>query len=348
MQVHWPKKRPNCNLYAAIDVNPTAVIQAKGGIGDVIWHLPFLRAIAAVSPSRKVTLLAPPSTFGKELLAVEPTVAETIYFEHGGSELMRGVNLIRLAALLRQRRFRTLWIFDRTIRPAIAGCLAGIPERIGLGLGPQRFFITNSGIADSHYYDHPIEWLRSLMEVMKVPLPTTEPALPVPAAALEAIGKKFCAYPRPWCVVGIGAKDPARDWPDAKWLEFLCGLRGLAAGTVFLIGGAANVPRAQRLIAETAGAAAVNACDLRLAEAIALLDCADLFVGTDSGPMNLAAGVGTPAFAMFSINPVLTYSKFIHAIVPVGGIAPDGMARIAPVAVLERIKPHLASRKPSK
>ena len=68
----------------------TAVIQVKPGIGDVIWHLPFIRAIAAVAPGGKVTFLAPPSSHAEELLAAEPAVAETLYFEHAGSELQRG------------------------------------------------------------------------------------------------------------------------------------------------------------------------------------------------------------------------------------------------------------------
>jgi hypothetical protein len=44
---------------------------------------------------------------------------------------------------------------------------------------------------------------------------------------------------------------------------------------------------------------------------------------------------------------VLTYSKFIRAIVPKGGPAPGGMARIAPAQVLERVAPYLARRKVS-
>ena len=68
-------------------MTPSAVIQVKRGIGDVIWHLPFVRAIAAVAPGQKVTFLAPPSSGAKELLAAEPGVAEVRYFEHAGSEL---------------------------------------------------------------------------------------------------------------------------------------------------------------------------------------------------------------------------------------------------------------------
>jgi hypothetical protein len=199
----------------------TAVIQAKRGIGDVVWHLPFVRAIASVSPGGQVTFMAPPSSRAKDLLAAEPSVLQTIYFEHAGSELRRGVNLVRLARLLRRGRFRTVWILDRTLRPAIAAMLARIPERIGLGLGRQSLFITNSGIGQSHFHDHPIDWLRALMAEMKVPLPSTEPALNVPKNILAAVDARFHICPRPWIVLGLGASHPNREWPQEHWVDLL-------------------------------------------------------------------------------------------------------------------------------
>ena len=69
---------------------------------------------------------------------------------------------------------------------------------------------------------------------------------------------------------------------------------------------------------------------------------ADLFVGPNSGPMNIAAAVGTPAFGFFATNKVLTYSRHIHAILPDDGrLAPDGMTRLSPHRVIERIGPYL-------
>ena len=115
----------------------TAVIQVKPGIGDVIWHLPFVRAIAAAAPDGQVTFFAPPTSAARDLLAAEPRVAATVYFQRAASEWQRGINLVRLVALLRRHHLQSLWILDRTIRPALAAALAGIPERIGLGLGPQ-------------------------------------------------------------------------------------------------------------------------------------------------------------------------------------------------------------------
>ena len=259
--------------------------------------------------------------------------------------MRRGINLVRLVALLRRNRFRTLWILDRTIRPALAAFLAGIPERIGVGLTAQRWFITNSGIAQSRFHDFPIDWLVTLLADLQVPLPTTEPNLRVPSDTLALIGKKFSACPRPWIVLGLGGSHPDKDWPNKHWTEFLAALRGLTSGTVFLIGGAAHIGRAQNLIACTAGASAINACDLRLAEAAALLHHADLFIGTDSGPLNLAAATRTAAFGLFGATPVLKYSKFIHPIVPDGGPTPRGMQRIFPTQVLEQVRPYLSLRK---
>jgi heptosyltransferase-2 len=292
-----------------------------------------------------VTFLAPPSSGARELLAAEPCIAETLYFEHSGSELRRGLNLFRLVNVLRQRRFRTVWILDRTTRPALAALLAGIPERIGVGLTRQRWLITNRGISQSHWHDFPIDWLVTLLRQMNVPLPTLEPHLRLPREPLAAIAARFGGRKRPWTVVGLGASHPDKDWPQASWAEFVAGLRRRALGTVFLLGGDETTARADDLIARSTGADAVNACGLRLAEAAALLQQADLFVGTDSGPMNIAAATGTDAYALFGATKVLTYSKFIHPIVPNGGPSADGMARITPADVLAQIGPRLSNCK---
>ena len=111
--------------------------------------------------------------------------------------------------------------------------LAGIPGRIGLGLGPQRFFITNPGIDQSHFHDQPIDWLIALMAAMNVPLPTTEPDLPVPAATLAAIGERYKSHLRPWIVLGMGGSHPDKDWSDICWLEFLADLRRRCAERSF-------------------------------------------------------------------------------------------------------------------
>jgi heptosyltransferase-2 len=322
-----------------------AVLQAKPGFGDVIWHLPFVRAIAARSPGGKVTFLAPPRSGAAELLAAEPSIVEVLYFEHHGSELRRGINQIRLATLLHRKRFDVIWILDRTLRPAIAAVLAGIPQRIGVGLGPQRLFITNSGIDRMHFHDHPIDWLRTLMVAMNVPLATVQPELRVPGNTLAKVEAKFGSCARPWIVLGLGTH-PDKDWPTPHCVVFLAGLRQRVPGTAFLIGGQANVTRAAEIASRSSDSWVRNACDLSIGEAAALLHQSDLFIGPDSGPMNIAAATATEAFGLFGTTPVFNNSRFIHPIVPEGGPAPGGMSRIPPALVLATIEPYLVGLSP--
>jgi heptosyltransferase II len=326
-------------------VTPTVVIQSKQGIGDVVWHLPYVRAIAAASPGGKVIFLALPSTYAQELLEAEPCIARTVYFESRGAELKRVLHQVRLVAALRKLHCSTAWFLDVTVRPALAALFAGIPNRIGVGIGPQRWFITNRGVdAAAHRDDpYPFKWLDALMAQMNLPVATSEPNLQLPAAPIEAVRGKFAPHARPWVVLGLGGSHPLKQWPAATWVEFVGVLRRRFAGTVFLIGGQTQTPQAVDLMTRTSGAPVVDATALSLIEAAALLREADLFVGPDSGPMNLAAAVGTPAFAMFGATRVLTYSKFIHPILPDDGGAPTlhGMARISAGNVLSRIAPYL-------
>jgi hypothetical protein len=90
------------------------------------------------------------------------------------------------------------------------------PLRSGLGLGTQSAFITNDGIGQDHFHDHPIDWLRALMAAMNVPLSSTEPDLPMPTTVLSSVGEKFAPFARPWIAIGIGASHPDKQWQDAR------------------------------------------------------------------------------------------------------------------------------------
>ena len=329
---------------ARINVTSTVVIQVKRGIGDVIWHLPFIRAIAAATPEHAITFLTPPSSMGAELLQAENCVARTLYFEHGGSEIARAFQLARLTQMLRKLNPQTVWILDKTIRPALAALLASVPQRIGMGLGRQELLITNPGLDDKYRHEYPIECLTALLADIGVPLATTEPNLALPANVVCAVGTRFEGQRRPWIVIGLGASLPEKDWSRSQWIAFVDDLRRLTRGTAFMIGGPANALLADELTGKTSGTTMINACNLSLIDSAALMKHADLFVGPNSGPMNIAAAVGTPAFGFFATNKVLTYSRYIHAILPDDGrIAPDGMQRLSPQRVIERIGPYLDS-----
>jgi heptosyltransferase-2 len=317
-----------------------AVIQAKPGIGDTIWHLPFIRAIAAIAPSAQVTFLAPRTSMARELLAAEPSVSEVLYFVHDGGEIARSIHLFQLARLLRSRRFQRIYILDRTTRPAFAACVARIPERIGVGWGMQRLWITNHGIDNHHFHEHPIAWLNALFKSEKINLDSLDYDLVIPNQAVSSIKSRFGSPAGPWIVLGLGASHPSKDWPDAHWVEFLRRLSQLSRSTIFLIGGLSWHSRADRLIAKS-GAAAINACDLPIMSSAALIRKSQIFVGPDSGPLNIAAAVGTRAYGIFGPTPSLTYSRHIQEIRAREDLSRTPMIEVMPDRVLSVVLPAL-------
>jgi len=325
-------------------VTTTAVIQTKTGIGDAIWHLPFIRAIAAATKEGSVAFMAPPSSHASELFVAEPAIARVIYFENQGSELTRGLQLWRLFRLLRAAKFETVWILDRSVRPAFAAFCAGVPHRIGLGLGSQKLYITNRGIDPALRRAWVTTWLVELMKAMAVPFAGTEPQLRLPADIVARIGARFAQLPHPWIAAAFGGSHPSKEWPVEYWRTFLTELRAHTMGSVFLIGGPNCVAQADDMVARTVGPAPmINACALSLIEVAALLSQTDLFIGHDSGPLNIAAAVGIPAYGLFGSTHVLDYSRHIRPILPDDGrpYSPDGMRRISPGAAFAAIAAEL-------
>jgi heptosyltransferase-2 len=113
-------------------------------------------------------------------------------------------------------------------------------------------------------------------------------------------------------VAGLGASHPSKDWPDYHWHTLLQRLRVTGNPSVFLIGGPKWQARAEDL--RRNDPALINACDLPIMAAAALLRRATLFVGPDSGPLNLAAAAGTRAVGIFGLTPSLNYSALIRVV----------------------------------
>jgi heptosyltransferase-2 len=107
------------------------------------------------------------------------------------------------------------------------------------------------------------------------------------------------------------------------------------------VGGPAERSLADEIAARIGGLAEIMpALGWTLGELAALCAEAVFYVGNDTGAMNLAAAVGTPTFGLFGAVPPIRHASRIVPILPADGRVnkQDGMARIAPNAVLSVIK----------
>src|SRR5262249_47988524 len=107
--------------------------------------------------------------------------------------------------------------------------------------------------------------------------------------------------PRPFIAASLGAKIDAKDWTEPNWAECLrqIALRRSGVGLV-LLGSSDEYARSDRCLKSWPGPR-LNLCGHTGPRAsAAVLKHASLFIGHDSGPMHLAATVGTPCLVIFS------------------------------------------------
>jgi len=106
---------------------------------------------------------------------------------------------------------------------------------------------------------------------------------------------------RRFLVAGIGTKMQSKDWGAEKWQALIrqMAVRFPDYGLVFV--GAKDDSELSDQVAQGWQAETLNLCGrLSPRETAAMLRHAELFLGADSGPMHLAASVGTPCANVFS------------------------------------------------
>jgi len=117
--------------------------------------------------------------------------------------------------------------------------------------------------------------------------------------AIRALGP--LADGRPLLMASMGAKVDVKDWGDVNWSALLARLgTQLPEWGLVMLGTADEGRRSEALLPNWPGIRANLCGQLSVRESAATLSHARVYVGHDSGPMHLAAAVGTPCVAVFS------------------------------------------------
>jgi heptosyltransferase-3 len=122
-------------------------------------------------------------------------------------------------------------------------------------------------------------------------------------AATAAVGMKALGWPV--IAVSVGTKVQAKDWGKENWRALLGRFAERYSGYAMLLLGASEEFETSEFAAADwrakGGGPVVNLCGkLTPRESGAAMMQAKIFLGHDSGPMHLAAAVGTPCVAVFS------------------------------------------------
>jgi heptosyltransferase-2 len=100
-----------------------------------------------------------------------------------------------------------------------------------------------------------------------------------------------------------GSGSERKNWPEAKWAEFLGQLLARSERDLTLVGGEAEGNRLERLARALPAARVQLARSLPLTELAGVLSSCAAFVGHDSGISHLAAALGLPCLLLWGDTP---------------------------------------------
>jgi len=266
------------------------LVVAPNWLGDTVLSLPFLRALARSAPEDRLVVLA------------RPGPAAIFRAEGSAGEVRTSSGLIRDAFALARQGFGEAWLLPNSFRSALVPYLAGIPERIGYATDRRGPLLTRSLPAPPRT-EHQLRDYDALLRSRGIEPDRQPPRLPIPDRAAEraqqALERAGLSRTGSLVLLAPGAAFGwTKRWPAERFGSLADRLaeRGLACALV--------VGPDERTLGEEVRSAArrkppLLGADLDPVDLAALLARARLLVGNDSGPMHLAAAVGTPVVALF-------------------------------------------------
>jgi heptosyltransferase-2 len=268
---------------------------------------PMLHRLQQRHSGARIDVLAPPWT--EKLLRQMPEIHDVIInpFPHGAFGLSARS---RLGVQLRDAQYDQAIVLPNSWKSALVPFFAGIPVRTGF-VGELRYGLLNDARKlNKNKLPLMVERFAQLAEAprVEIPRPLDSPHLHVSdAQRAQTLSKLGLTLDKPVAVFCPGAEyGPAKRWPPQYYAELAQYLRAQGYA-VWLIGSPKDKEVADKIIA-LGNEPCHNLCGVTdLAEAIALLSCADLVVSNDSGLMHIAAALNRPMVAIFgSSSPQFT------------------------------------------
>ena len=298
---------------------PLLVIQPMVGIGDMVWHKPWLDAMIR---EREVILMAKPSSAAEAVMAEHDglRIVPLHRAERGRKGIHDGIpGFFRMVSAIRKLGADEVFILHRSWRYGAATWLAGISQRSGYGLGAQaRFLNRYKGLPAELEGAHPRDAVAYFAENMGFHVEDTHPSIEV-AAAEVAEAKKLVKDRSQLVVMGVGAADAERRWSPQRFAELLDLLAESHRDVRFALCGSPDEATIGKSVADAIGKDTpppLLIFDQTIRSVIALHKHAVLYVGNDTSLINISAAVGTPAIRIFASDLPVLDSPLIETILP--------------------------------
>lgn len=295
-----PDMSTACTPRLAVD---RLLIIRNDRLGDLILTLPSLNYARQAFPAAEITVLVNERT--ADLLGGNSDIDRVLCDDgrSSGRELGRR---------LRASRFDAVAVINTTTRNCVAAWCARIPLRVTWAYKPASWLLGNRRVKlhRSHPPVHESVFALAFVQRLKHD-PEIRATAHGPRIEPEILGRVAARLtadlkqPPPWIGVHPGSSHSSFNWPASRYAELV--ERLVEHGPVVLTGG----PGEHALLADIGGRLSPRCAgrvawyhDFSLLELAAALTQLRVLTVSNTGPMHLAALLGTPVVALFSSHVV--------------------------------------------
>lgn len=290
---------------------PRAIALIKlSALGDVVHATPVVEALADAFPAARITWVVEQREAAllrdhprlEEVIAVDTRAWRKTRTPRGALELARTLRALRRR--LRAKRFDVALDLQGLVKSGAVTAATGAPLRIGFAAGWSRervnALFTNRHVTPPPSARHVVDQYLSLLQPLGVTPGRGIFRLPTRESAEDRVEEFFAsAGLKPHgrvVVLNPGAGKPGKRWPVERFVELATRLGRDAGARVLALWGPGE-EAAARAIAQAPGATLAPRTDLD--ELIALTRRASVVVAADTGPLHVAAALGTPCVGLY-------------------------------------------------
>ena len=276
------------------------LILKPSSLGDVVQALPVLRLLKRHLPASEIywwidSNLAPLLEGDPDLAGVVPFARRRWATPRHWPEIWRSIRW------LRQQAFD--WVIDLQclMRSGAFAWLTNGKLLIGLDEpreGARGFY--DLIVRRPSALTHAVDWYLSVLPPLGVPADGEFQWLPERPGLAESVRRKWPVERAKWIIIQPGARWLNKRWPAESYAEVV---RRLAATNLefqfVILGGEEDRPLGE-VIARVDGRRCLDLTGrISLPEMVEWIRLSKLMVTNDTGPMHVAAALGTPVVALF-------------------------------------------------
>ena len=296
--------------------SPKILLIRLSSLGDIVLTTPTIRAVRANFLNAYVAMLVAKQS--ADVLRENPNLDEIITFDRLAKDKNTG-EMWRIVRLLRERKFTLAIDLQRKFRTEMLMYLSGAAERVGKGwLCTTRVLEQGNKHATTYYFD--------LLHAIGIPAEDPKLELFLSESEQEEAVQhlKTAGVVDARLKVGLfpGAGWKLREWMPERFAAIGDRLVQHFDADVLIFGGQKE-SELVRTVANLMHTPAIPfAGNLQIRQLAACIEQCDLFVTNDTGPMHIAAAVGTPTVSLFGpgnhirFQPLGTLHETIRHAVP--------------------------------